>query len=70
MNQDTLTPCRCWSCRKVLGETDGAVLWLNERASIKRPQTIWCTCGGATFWRPGKRAECAQAPHTETLALA
>jgi hypothetical protein len=54
MPHTTRTPCHCWSCRAVLGETDGQALYLSERASIRRPQTIWCACGGATFWRPAR----------------
>lgn len=59
----TRTPCRCWSCRAELGTTDGAVLYLGERVHVRRPLTLWCVCGGATFWRPvrAKAVVCEQA---------
>lgn len=50
------TPCRCWGCRKELGTTDGAVLYLSALVHVRRPLTLWCVCGGATFWRPVKHA--------------
>ena len=57
MHQNTPIPCRCWACRAELGTTDGTALYLSDRASIRRPMTIWCTCGGATFWRPSVKRE-------------
>jgi len=55
------TPCRCWGCRRELGTTDGEHLFLNDRVSIRRPITLWCVCGGATYWRPSKQGACARA---------
>lgn len=56
------TPCRCWNCRAVLGQSNGEHLHLNDRVSIRRPITLWCVCGGATFWRPSKQgAACERA---------
>ncbi len=52
MQADTRTPKRCWACQRELATTDGPTLYLGERTSIRRPVTLWCACGGATYWRP------------------
>jgi hypothetical protein len=39
------------SCRREVGVTDGAVLIIGGM-EIRRPVTLWCACGVATYWRP------------------
>ena len=67
MQQDNRTPCRCWGCRRELATTDGASLYFDERVSIRRPITLWCVCGGATYWRPSKTVRCER--ETERLTV-
>lgn len=57
MTPFSLTPCRCWSCRTELGKTDGVVLYLSTLVHVRRPLTLWCVCGGATFWKPVRRRD-------------
>jgi len=38
-------------CHAVIGLTDGASLFL-AGMEIRRPVVLWCSCGGATQWRP------------------
>lgn len=60
---DAMKSYPCWLCHAEVGKTDGAVLYLSNRVHVRRPLTIWCVCGGATFWRPvrSKVAVCEQA---------
>lgn len=53
------------SCRREVGQTDGAVLIIGGM-EIRRPVTLWCACGAATYWRPVReRQDTAPVPTFE-----
>ena len=53
-------------CRKEIAQTDGAVLIIGGM-EIRRPVTLWCSCGGSTYWRPTKAREAQPGPRFEPI---
>jgi len=50
-----MKPFYTWcTCRREIGQTDGEVLRIGG-VEIRRPITLWCTCGQPTNWRPVAR---------------
>jgi hypothetical protein len=52
-----MKPFISWcSCQREVGLTDGAVLIIGG-FEVRRPITLWCACGAATYWRPTRPRE-------------